>query len=249
MRSCEEYAEIISCLIDGEVSNAEAEEVQAHIEHCESCRALFLAFSSVSDFLENELEEPPEGLTENIMSDIRRSRLAAVKTGKAMRRNLITAIASVAALAVICYTVPALSGLGNKAGGIALTNESSAVSKVYEAAAEESNDMLIPESAVMLSDSARFAAPAGASEDNRSFAEIISGESAEKLSGLISAAEPCGDEAMPGEYICIYNICIEESGKEYTLYCTGDSTFVRDASGGLAVIHNCGENVIGSLIG
>ena len=70
MIGCEKARELISCLIDGELSEKEQSEVLAHIEICPECRAVYDAFSAVSESL-SELEEVPEGFSENVMGAIK----------------------------------------------------------------------------------------------------------------------------------------------------------------------------------
>ena len=70
MIGCERARELISCLIDGELSEKEKSEVSEHIETCPECKAVFDAFFALSDDL-TVLEEAPEGLTENVMSAIK----------------------------------------------------------------------------------------------------------------------------------------------------------------------------------
>ena len=68
----EKCIELISLLIDGELSDAESAGVREHIASCPECRRVYEAFSAVADSL-CELEDVPEGLHEDIMSGIKRS--------------------------------------------------------------------------------------------------------------------------------------------------------------------------------
>lgn len=78
MRSCEEYQEWASCLIDGELDAERARELRQHAAHCEECRAVLEAFTALSDSVEDALVEPPETLHENVMAEIRREKLKTV---------------------------------------------------------------------------------------------------------------------------------------------------------------------------
>lgn len=69
MIDCEMCREMISCLLDGELSEAEQAQVREHIGQCAECRAVFEAFSAVSGQLQS-LEEMPDGLHEKIMDSI-----------------------------------------------------------------------------------------------------------------------------------------------------------------------------------
>lgn len=70
MNKCDEIQEKISALVDGEISESEKAEIEAHIEVCGECRAVFEAFTAVSEALCQQ-EEIPEGLHEKIMGGIK----------------------------------------------------------------------------------------------------------------------------------------------------------------------------------
>ena len=72
MRSCEEYQEWASCLIDGELDDKRAEELRLHAAQCEECRAVLEAFTALSGGMEELQTEPPAALHENVMAEIRR---------------------------------------------------------------------------------------------------------------------------------------------------------------------------------
>lgn len=70
MTDCEKCREMISCLLDGELSQAEQSFVREHIAACPECRSVYDAFSAVSAQLHEE-EPLPDGLHEKIMSGIK----------------------------------------------------------------------------------------------------------------------------------------------------------------------------------
>ena len=70
MIDCEKCREMISCLLDGELSQAEQSLVREHIASCPECRSVYDAFSAVSEQMHEE-EPLPEGLHEKIMSGIK----------------------------------------------------------------------------------------------------------------------------------------------------------------------------------
>lgn len=69
MISCEKTQELISCLIDNELNEKDRLEVLEHIKTCPECKAVYDAFSAVSENL-GELEDAPAHLTESIMSAV-----------------------------------------------------------------------------------------------------------------------------------------------------------------------------------
>ena len=70
MIDCEKCREMISCLLDGELSEAEQSLVREHIASCPECRSVYDAFSAVSEQMHEE-ESLPDGLHEKIMSGIK----------------------------------------------------------------------------------------------------------------------------------------------------------------------------------
>ena len=75
MKDCAYYQELISRLIDREITPEEGEELAAHARECEKCRAVYTAFVSLSDTIADDLADPPAELAENVMAEIRRSEL------------------------------------------------------------------------------------------------------------------------------------------------------------------------------
>ena len=103
MNSCEYYQELISRLVDGEISHDEYEALMAHMESCSRCSAMYAVFHDLSDVLAGEAEEPlPEGLHENIMAGVRRS--AIEKKNRRMRSiGLRTALTAAACAVLVIF--------------------------------------------------------------------------------------------------------------------------------------------------
>jgi anti-sigma factor RsiW len=59
MSECSKYNLLISAYIDGELSEAEAEELKQHLDTCKDCRAYLKMLEAVSKQLGNTLIEPP----------------------------------------------------------------------------------------------------------------------------------------------------------------------------------------------
>lgn len=70
MNDCEKCRELISCLLDGELSDSERSFVRGHIADCPECSAVYEAFSAISGQMKLE-EDIPDGLHEKIMSGIK----------------------------------------------------------------------------------------------------------------------------------------------------------------------------------
>lgn len=106
MKDCAYYQELISRLIDREITPEEGEELAAHARECEECRAVYTAFVSLSDALSGDLEDAPGELGENVMAEVRRAALW--KRSRKPRRQL-RHWAALAACAVLVVGVGALT--------------------------------------------------------------------------------------------------------------------------------------------
>ena len=96
MNGCEYYQELISRLIDSELSEDEHTVLMGHLRRCDDCATVYKAFYSVSHRLADQLEQAPEELSANVMAHIRRNEIK--------RKNhapLKKILASAACLAVI----------------------------------------------------------------------------------------------------------------------------------------------------
>lgn len=105
MRECETIQALISEMLDGELSEADAAVVRAHIAECDGCRAMYQAFAAVSAAVTAE-EPVPEGLHENIMSTVRMADQAMHSQKKLTRLRSVLSLA--ACLIVVVGTVLSL---------------------------------------------------------------------------------------------------------------------------------------------
>ena len=102
MSSCEYYQELISRLVDDELSAEEQAVLVSHLEHCPDCATLVQAFQSISGVIAEDLAEPPEALSENVMAELRRE---AIKTKNRKKRRWKGPLATAACLAVVIAAV------------------------------------------------------------------------------------------------------------------------------------------------
>ena len=96
MSNCEKYLEMISAMVDGELTAEQEVELRTHIDQCGECAKVYDAFMSISNVLADDLVAPPETLAKGIMYKINLN-----KKGGAARRFAIgryTAIAACLAL-------------------------------------------------------------------------------------------------------------------------------------------------------
>ncbi len=125
----EKCIELISLLIDGELTDAESTGVREHVASCPECRRVYEAFSTMSQSL-REPEDVPEGLHEDIMSGIRRSQ---EKHPRALR---IRWLAAAACLALVLFAGAragmSVSPISNDGGSEDKQAESDGLTAVYQ---------------------------------------------------------------------------------------------------------------------
>lgn len=109
MNSCQSYQELISSLIDRELSQAEESRIREHIRTCSQCAALYEAFSAVRESIDGSLEDPPPLLHEEIMAGVRGAELRKRrKLSPALRLVLTTAACAALVFGVTYGLAPAL---------------------------------------------------------------------------------------------------------------------------------------------
>ena len=93
MKDCAYFGTQISGYLDGMLSQAETEALQAHLEHCPECRALWESFRDISEAFDTLETAPPARFSEAV--------LAAVKEQAAEAKRKRRCITSVAAALII----------------------------------------------------------------------------------------------------------------------------------------------------
>lgn len=71
MTDCAKFAELISAMLDGELTAEEESLVKEHIENCTECAQMYEMFALVSGELESDLAGPPADLKDKVMSGIK----------------------------------------------------------------------------------------------------------------------------------------------------------------------------------
>lgn len=135
MSGCDYYQELISRMLDEDLTRDERAALAEHLGTCRECTAMYQAFSILSDNLSTDLEEPPEELTDNIMAEIRRGEIMRRNRAENHRRSeqrksgglrLTRQMKSlVAAAACVALLIAAI-------GGVAIVNNSRNETAVYE---------------------------------------------------------------------------------------------------------------------
>ena len=94
MSGCEYYQELISRMLDEDISRDERAALAEHLGTCRECAAMYQAFSALSDTISSGMVDPPEELTDNIMAELRRSEIR--RKNRRMPRQMKNLIAAAA---------------------------------------------------------------------------------------------------------------------------------------------------------
>lgn len=115
MSSCEYYQELISRMVDEELSAEEQAVLAPHLEHCPDCAALYQAFQRISGVIAEGLEEPPEALSENVMAALWREQIKN-KNRKTMRwKGPLATAACLAVVIAAAWLMPNMFRAGSAA--------------------------------------------------------------------------------------------------------------------------------------
>ena len=99
MSKCEYYQELISRMMDEELSASESSALAEHLKDCPECAFMSEAFISLSDSISADMEDAPESLHYNVMAEIRRQEIIK-KNRKSARLKKTLAAAACFALVV-----------------------------------------------------------------------------------------------------------------------------------------------------
>ena len=211
MIDCEKCREMISCLIDGELSQAEQSFVREHIAACPECRSVYDAFSAVSAQLHEE-EPLPDGLHEKIMSGIKAK--PKKKTGIVWIKYLSVA----ACLALVIFA-------GIKSGMLSPAEHKT-----------DSNDLYVAKSLPVLD--GRFTGQSGeesngnTQEQSAKTSVMLEETDAEKLLALIEPAD--GAEEYEPTAEADYAVSLGGDVGVVLIYIDGDSVYADRGEGALS---------------
>ncbi len=211
MTDCEKCREMISCLIDGELSQAEQSFVREHIAACPECRSVYDAFSAVSAQLHEE-EPLPDGLHEKIMSGIKAK--PKKKTGIVWIKYLSVA----ACLALVIFA-------GVKSGMLSPAEHKT-----------DSNDLYVAKSLPVLD--GRFTGQSGEESDGNTQEQsaktsvTLEETDAEKLLALIEPAD--GAEEYEPTAEADYAVSLGGDVGVVLIYIDGDSVYADRGEGALS---------------
>lgn len=244
MSSCEQVQELISRMLDEELTPAEAEVLRRHRESCPDCAAMYAAFHALSESLSQDLEEPPASLRENVMAELRREEIRQ----KHSRRSVWPAIAAAAACLLLVLglgriaapRVDSRSAVTAAVPPSVVTADFSAVNAARGAEAEEAApEGAAPAERAVFND----AAPAAAAQD--SIAEL-------DLSGRMSlerALEILQGEAADADVpLTEPALILRLSDGDLTLYRHEGQLLYADPADGQPMRCACGEDELPALL-
>lgn len=211
MTDCEKCREMISCLLDGELSQAEQSFVREHIAACPECRSVYDAFSAVSAQLHEE-EPLPDGLHEKIMSGIK------AKPKKKTGIGWIKYLSVAACLALVIFA-------GVKSGMLSPAEHKT-----------DSNDLYVAKSLPVLD--GRFTGQSGEESDGNTQEQsaktsvTLEETDAEKLLALIEPAD--GAEEYEPTAEADYAVSLGGDVGVVLIYIDGDSVYADRGEGALS---------------
>lgn len=128
MSGCEKYQELISAMLDGELSAEKTVELSVHLARCPECRAMYEAFSAMREANEDDMQDMPAGLHDRIMTGVRAE-------AKGKKRGIMTYlrpyVSAAACVAVIIAAVLAVRGTGI-IGGLGASGSAPAAANAAE---------------------------------------------------------------------------------------------------------------------
>lgn len=128
MNGCEYYQELISRLVDGELSEEGRAVLAQHLRECGECAAVYDAFAGISQAIGDDMVEAPESIAENVMAHVRRSMILEKNGDKTPERSkkhqterkhsrnkpgfkvILSAAACLALVVAAAYTLPVFKG-------------------------------------------------------------------------------------------------------------------------------------------
>ena len=183
MKNCEYFEELISCLIDGEITDDEKLELEKHLDECTSCRELYNTYSAL--FGRAELVDPPEELLSGVMEAVR-DLPAGKKPDSGKRMYLfVRYIAAAACLALAVFSVPRLLPGSDSLNHMKAADQAESIDSAY--IADENSLSAGAEGAAAVSDSDET------SVENREEPDIAPTESFHSSAGPYAAEYKAAD--------------------------------------------------------
>ena len=116
MNGCQEYQELISRMLDEDLSKTERDALAEHIKRCPDCAAVYVAFRSLSESLSEDLVEPSPDLHEKIMADVRREAMRTRNTAHHHHRRWHTVMTAAACLLLVVAAAMSFPKIAGRKG-------------------------------------------------------------------------------------------------------------------------------------
>ena len=200
-------------MLDSELDEAQRSELEEHIAGCAECAAVYKAFAAVSETLDENMQEPPEDLLDNVMQSIGEK--------PARKKSPWLKLLPVAACAAIIIIAGGVFGHMNDEPKEAASNDAEVA---YSQSANESEDALNDETEQLMTEQVEIATPEGETKTVSSDA---------KLQSIMDAADKTDfvDFVPQSEPLC--ELSFEKDGQ--TVYCElftdGDKVYANFGSG------------------
>lgn len=136
MSDCAKIQELISEMLDGELSERDCAAIEAHIKLCPQCAAMYADFAALSEGVGELWTEVPAGLHDKIMKGVR----TAPKPKKSLLITLRPYMSAAACLVVIIGAVFAIRDSRNDTRWLSSTSDTAAPSAAYDMPAAAAAD-------------------------------------------------------------------------------------------------------------
>ncbi|MBQ9249470.1 MAG: zf-HC2 domain-containing protein [Oscillospiraceae bacterium] len=196
---CSYYQELISRMLDEDLSPVEQGVLEAHLPNCEACAAMYKSFSALSQALEDQLEEPPESLRYNVMAEIRR---AEIRKKNRLSRPMKIILSTAACLALIVGIsmgsgVLRPKGAASSANTVMLAESSIPTTRSATASQTTAADSDDADAFYEITDSDEAAAFSDTANSNQA-AKLYDAAEAEEVSAPYAAAESAAGAVSNG---------------------------------------------------
>lgn len=204
----DEYKELLSAFLDGELTDADRADVLAHLETCEACRTYFAELNALRDALGDLADvDVPEGFSDGVLARLHEENMPkpAKKAGVWRKWGALAACAAVVLLAVT--TLPRMQtggGMGASADSAAALEESAYMAANNAPMAPQAAAPMAPDAGACAAESAEDsedAAPAPEAGAEEKIFAVTTAESPAEAQEYSAAAfeRTAGGSADPGE--------------------------------------------------
>ncbi len=224
MDACGKYYEMISQLIDGELSAQQESELRTHMGNCPDCAKVYEAFSGISQGMNLEIRTAPAGFASGVMSKINEEQ----KSNRRKKQSPWRTILPVAACLALVFVVSQSTGMfgGGKSANDTATLENRMFSSTYDAGSATD---------AAPSYKSEFAGDAETAYGDSAAIEISDKNTATELVELLVSGQPLQNRDIPtaaADYTVICYLGEDNSGdgsgeRNISIWWQGDELLCR----------------------